>query len=136
MANASNGLDALLNVWNLVLGLAVMFLARVTGLLYTVNNVTDIYMRQRSRKLMRVSLVLFLITFLAFLIYVLVKDGYAYDPATGNIFVEEGKYLSNFLTLWPLALMLLVGVVLFLYGTVRTAFRLMFQFRNMVCRHW
>lgn len=121
-ANASNGLDALLNVWNLVLGLAVMFLARVTGLLYTVNNVTDIYMRQRSRKLMRVSLVLFLITFLAFLIYVLVKDGYAYDPATGNIFVEEGKYLSNFLTLWPLALMLVVGVVLFLYGTVRTAF--------------
>lgn len=121
-ANASNGLDALLNVWNLVLGLAVMFLARITGLLYTVNNVTDIYMRQRSRKLMRVSLVLFLITFLAFLIYVLVKDGYAYDPATGNIFVEEGKYLSNFLTLWPLALMLVVGVVLFLYGTVRTAF--------------
>lgn len=121
-ANGSNGLDALLDVWNIVLGLAVMFLARVTGILYTVNSVSDIYIRQRSRKLLRINLLLFLVTFLAFLIYVLVKDGYAYDPATGNIFVENGKYLSNFLALWPLAVMLVVGVVLFLYGTGRTVF--------------
>lgn len=121
-ANGSNGLDALLDVWNIVLGLAVMFLARVTGILYTVNSVSDIYIRQRSRKLLRVNLLLFLVTFLAFLIYVLVKDGYAYYPATGNIFVENGKYLSNFLALWPLAVMLVVGVVLFLYGTGRTVF--------------
>ena len=33
-ANASNGLDALLDPWNLVFGLAVFFLARVLGTLY------------------------------------------------------------------------------------------------------
>ena len=37
-ANASHGLDALLNPWVLVLGLAVLFLARTLGLLYLRNN--------------------------------------------------------------------------------------------------
>ena len=40
-ANGSHGLDALLDLWNLVLGLAVLFLARILGLLYIINNVSD-----------------------------------------------------------------------------------------------
>ena len=40
-ANASAGLDALLDPWNLVLGLAVFFLARMLGALYIINNVAD-----------------------------------------------------------------------------------------------
>ena len=39
-ANGSHGLDALLDPWNLVLGLAVMFLSRILGTFYIINNVT------------------------------------------------------------------------------------------------
>ena len=44
-ANAGHGLDALLNPWNVVLGLAVFFLARILGALYFINNI-DVYKRQ------------------------------------------------------------------------------------------
>ena len=44
-ANASHGLDALLDIWNLVFGLAVFFLARVLGTLYIINNVNTIIIR-------------------------------------------------------------------------------------------
>ena len=47
-ANASHGLDALLNPWVLVFGLAVMFLARVLGTLYIINNVDDEDIRSRA----------------------------------------------------------------------------------------
>ena len=40
-ANYSHGLDALLDIWNVVLGLAVFFLARILGTLYIINNVAD-----------------------------------------------------------------------------------------------
>ena len=38
-ANASHGLDALLDPWNVALGLAVFFLARILGILYFINNI-------------------------------------------------------------------------------------------------
>ena len=44
-ANASHGLDALLDPWNLILGLAVFFLARVLGSLYFMNNIKDTCLR-------------------------------------------------------------------------------------------
>ena len=46
-ANASHGLDVLLNPWVLVFGLAVMFLARTLGILYVMNNVADEDIRSR-----------------------------------------------------------------------------------------
>lgn len=49
-ANASHGLDALLNPWVLIFGLAVMFLARVLGILYIINNVNDEDIRSRASK--------------------------------------------------------------------------------------
>ena len=37
--NASGGLDACLNIFNVILGLAVLFLARILGELYFINNI-------------------------------------------------------------------------------------------------
>ena len=119
-ANASAGLDALLDPWNLLLGLAVMFLARVLGILYIVNNVADDAIRTRGRKQLLINAVPFLLLFLTFFIRTLMKDGYAVDPATGVVFMEPMKYLHNYLTLWPLLMLTLVGVVLLLYGIGRT----------------
>lgn len=119
-ANASAGLDALLDPWNLVLGFAVMFLARVLGILYVINNVDDENIRSRGSVRLVGSTVMFLIFFLPFLVRTLLKDGYAYDAVTGEIYMEPMKYLHNYIALWPLLVLTLAGVVLLLYGIIRT----------------
>ena len=119
-ANASCGLDALLDPWNLVLGLAVMFLAQVLGILYVMNNVNDENIRSRGSVRLVGSAAPFVLLLVAFLIRTLLKDGFAYNPETGEIFMEPNKYWHNFVDMWYLLVMLLVGVVLTLYGIVRT----------------
>lgn len=119
-ANGSNGLDALLDPWNLIFGLAVFFLARILGTLYIINNVNDAEIRGRARRKLIVNTVTFLILFLAFLVRTLLKDGYAYNPETGVIFMEPMKYLHNLLDMWYVLVALLIGVVALLYGIIRT----------------
>lgn len=121
-ANGSHGLDALLDVWNLVLGAAVFFLARVLGTLYIINNVAHEAIRTRARKHLLINAVIFLVLFLTFLVRTLLKDGYGYDPATGVIMMVPMKYFTNLLDMWYLLVILLIGVVSLLYGVVRTAF--------------
>ena len=118
--NASHGLDALLDPWNLVLGIAVFFLARILGILYIMNNIDDEIIRSRGSVRLIGTSVPFVLLFVAFLVHVITKDGYTYDPATGVISLEAYKYLYNFLDMWYLLALLLVGVVLVLYGIIRT----------------
>ena len=119
-ANASNGLDALLDPWNLIFGFAVFYLARILGILYVMNNVADENIRSRGSVRLVGCTVVFLILFLAFLVRLLLKDGYAYSPETGLIMMEPMKYLHNLLEMWPLLILLLIGVVLVLYGIAKT----------------
>ncbi len=119
-ANASHGLDALLDPWNLVLGFAVFFLARILGLLYFINNINDDTIRARSRRAVVTNTVPFLILFLAFLVRTLLKDGFAEDAATGAIVMEPMKYLTNLTTMWYVLVVLLAGVALVLTGIIRT----------------
>ena len=120
-ANASHGLDALLNPWVLVLGFAVVFLARVLGILYVMNNVNDEDIRSRVPNRLVGAAVPFLVLFVAYLVHVLLKDGFAYNEE-GVIFMEPYKYLSNFIEMWYLTIVLLIGVVLVLYGIGKTIF--------------
>ena len=119
-ANASNGLDALLDPWNLVFGLSVMFLARVLGLFYIINNVADEAINTRARRHLIYNVVPFLVLFLSFLVRTLLKDGFAYNPETGTIFMEPMKYLHNMTVMWYVSLVFLTGVVLLLFAVVRT----------------
>lgn len=119
-ANASHGLDALLDPWNLVLAFAVFFLARVLGLLYFINNVNDEAIRSRSRRQLVTASAPFVLLFVAFLLRTLLKSGFAADPATGIISMEPMKYLNNLVTMWYVAAALVVGIVLVLVGIVRT----------------
>ena len=119
-ANASHGLDALLNPWVLVLGFAVVFLARVLGILYVMNNVNDEDIRSRGSVRLIGAAVPFVILFVAYLVHLLLKEGFAYDPATGIIFMEPFKYLNNFISMWYLLIILLIGVVLVLFGIGKT----------------
>lgn len=118
-ANASHGLDALLDPWTLVLAVAVLNLAMVLGALYIMNRVNDDNIRNRAAHKVMVCGITFLILFVPFLIHVLLKDGVEANAA-GVMTVVPYKYLNNFLDMWYLAVLLLVGVVLVLYGMIRT----------------
>ena len=120
--NASHGLDALLNPWVLVLGFAVVFLARVLGILYVMNNVADEGIRSRGTGRLIAAAVPFLVLFVAYLVHLLLKEGFAYNPETGIIFMEPYKYLTNFLDMWYITVVLLIGVVLVLFGIGKTIF--------------
>ena len=121
-ANGSRGLDVLLNPWVVIFGISVVFLARILGTLYINNNVNDDIIRGRVRKQLLVNTVLFLLFFLPFLIVTLVGEGYAVNEA-GVIVMEPMKYLNNLLAMWPLAIILLVGVVLLFFGIVKTVLK-------------
>lgn len=119
-ANGSYGLDALLDPWNLVFGMAAFFLARILGTLYIINNVDDENIRCRASVRLVGCTVVFLVLFLAFLVRTLLKEGYAVDATTGLIVMEPMKYLHNLLTMWPLLIGFALGVILLLYGIIRT----------------
>ncbi len=118
-ANASHGLDALLNPWVLIFGLAVMFLARVLGILYVMNNVDDEDIRSRGSVRLIGNAVPFVVLFVAYLVHLLLKDGFAYTD-DGTIYMEPYKYLTNLLDMWYLLIILLIGVVLVLFGIGKT----------------
>ena len=120
-ANASHGLDALLNPWVLVFGFAVVFLARVLGILYVMNNVNDEDIRSRGSVRLIGAAVPFLVLFVGYLIHLLLKEGFAVDDF-GRIYMEPYKYLNNFIEMWYLLVVLLIGVVLVLYGIGKTIF--------------
>ena len=118
-ANASHGLDALLNPWVLVFGFAVVFLARVLGILYVMNNVNDEDIRSRGSVRLIGAAVPFLVLFVAYFVHLLLKEGFAVDDM-GRIYMEPYKYLNNFIDMWYLLIILLIGVVLVLYGIGKT----------------
>lgn len=119
-ANGWHGLDALANPWNVVMGLAVFFLARILGALYFINNIADTELVARCRRSLWGNSVLFLVFFLAFLVRTLLADGFAVQPETGWICMEPYKYLHNFLAMPWLLVIFLLGVVSVLAGIVRT----------------
>ncbi|HJD92387.1 cytochrome d ubiquinol oxidase subunit II [Bacteroides coprosuis] len=119
-ANASHGLDALLDPWNVALGLAVFFLARILGILYFINNIHHKEFIDRCRKRLVSNTACFLVFFLAFAVYLLIKEGYAVDPETGIISLEKYKYLTNFLEMPLVLAIFLIGVVLVLFGIIAT----------------
>ncbi|HZL09647.1 MAG TPA: cytochrome d ubiquinol oxidase subunit II [Prolixibacteraceae bacterium] len=114
------GLEAVLTFHNLALGLAVLFLARVLGLLYFMNSIDNENIFVRSKKHLMYNTIPFLMFFLYFLIALIFKDGFAYNPETGEIAVESYKYLHNLLAMPINTIMLLVGVVGVLWGIIST----------------
>ncbi|NMA72937.1 MAG: cytochrome d ubiquinol oxidase subunit II [Bacteroidales bacterium] len=122
-ANSSHGLDALLDPWNVVLGLAVFFLARILGILYFKNSIHHEPLIKRCKKALIPNTAIFLVLFLAFVIRTLLKDGVAVNPETQEVFMEPYKYFTNLIEMPIVAAVFLIGVVLVLYGVLRTIFQ-------------
>ena len=121
-ANGWHGLDAFLDSWNLVLGLAVFFLARLLGNLYFINNIRSEELIPRCRRQLISDAVPFLIFFLAFVIRTLLKDGFAVNPETGEVYMEPYKYFQNLIEMPYLLALFLIGVVGVLYGLIKSVF--------------
>ena len=135
-ANASHGLDALLDPWNVVLGLAVLMLARILGMLYIKNNIEHPQIQERCTRQLPWNTLIFLLFFLPFLIRLMIKDGFSTAAeaglstaaeagmsaaSAGSITQESMKYLHNLLEMPILLVILLIGVVLVLFGIFKSS---------------
>jgi cytochrome d ubiquinol oxidase subunit II len=117
------GLEAVLTFHNVALGLSVFFLARVLGLLYFIFTVDHDLIVARSQKQLFLSGSTFLIFFLYFLVWLLLKEGFAVNPETGEVFMEKYKYMHNLLQMPVIAVILLVGIAGVLWGIISTMFK-------------
>lgn len=115
-----HGLEAVLNIWNVCLGIAVFFLARVLAILYFMNNIDDESIRSQSWNRLLPESIAFLLFFLAFLAHWLIADGFAVNPDTQEIFMQPYKYVLNLLEMPYVTGILLVGVILVLWGIGKT----------------
>jgi cytochrome d ubiquinol oxidase subunit II len=121
--NPWRGLEAILNIQNVLLGLSVFFLARVLGNLYFINNVDSEIIYARAKRSLLINAALFLPLFIAFLLMLMLSKGFAIDPGTSTIYLENYKYFKN-LTQMPLvAILFLGGVVLVIYGILNSVLK-------------
>lgn len=104
---------------NLSLGLAVLFLARMLGGLYILNNIHDEDIIKRSRTIFFRNALPFLFFFLFFVVSIMLRKGFAYDPVTMQVFMEPFKYLHNLLEMPIVLILFLAGVALVLFGIYR-----------------
>jgi cytochrome d ubiquinol oxidase subunit II len=119
---ASRGLEAALNVQNLSLGLAVFFLSRVLACLYFFKTINNEEIIERTKKQLLYNAIPFVVFFLLFTGLLMFKDGFAVNPATGEIFMQPYKYFHNLIEMPLVALLFLTGVVLVLTGIILSIF--------------
>jgi cytochrome d ubiquinol oxidase subunit II len=117
------GLEAVLDIRNVALGLAVLFLSRINGLLYIINSIDDADLKARSFNKLLLNSILFLVPFLFFVVSILLSSGFAADPATGTISIEKYKYFQNLIQMPLVLVIFLAGVAGVLYGTGSALFR-------------
>lgn len=125
--NPWHGLEALLDVRNWLLGLAVFFLARTQAVLYFINRLDHDVLEKRSHTFLWYNAIPFLIFFLSFVIWTLLGKGFAIDPLTNSVSLEPYKYLHNFLEMPVVLILFLLGVVGVLWGIIGTVLSVQFK---------
>lgn len=121
---STHGLEAILNWKNLLLGFTVLFLARTQALLYFINTIDDNVTREKSATALIGNGGIFVVLFLAFLFVLLTSNGYQATTVNGIETFESTpyKYLYNFIEMWWVLIVFIIGVVLVLFAIIRTAF--------------
>ena len=121
-----HGLEAVANLFNVGFGLMVMCLAVSLGALYLINNIKNEKLATQLRRSLLISFLCFLLLLVYVVITLLTMDGFAVD-ANGEVFMEEYKYLHNFLQMPAVLAMFLVGAVLLVWGVVATLLKQRFS---------
>ncbi len=117
--NSLRGLEALLNPYNYLLGFALVFLTKISGALYFMNNIEHQPIVNKAIKSIKYNVILFLLFFLGFMGWILTKDGFSVDTH-GVVFIESFKYFNNFLQMPVVLAIFLIGVSMVL-GAVYAA---------------
>ena len=120
--NSWHGLEAVTVLNNVLLGVAVLFLSRILGILYFVNNINNVDIETRIRKGLLKEGVIFLIFFLGFLVRTLLSFGFAVNPSSGEVMIQPYKYLYNFMQMPIVTVVFLIGVVGVLWGLIGTIY--------------
>ena len=118
------GLEAAFSLFNLSLGLFLVFNARVLGAMYLINNI-EFAMAPEMEMRLRRSCLISLVCALPFLLYVLASlllmQGFSFDE-NGVVSMVSGKYLANLLAMPTVLVLLLSGLVLVVWGVILTSF--------------
>ncbi|MCT7553433.1 cytochrome d ubiquinol oxidase subunit II [Aliarcobacter butzleri] len=116
--NPLRGLEALLNPYNYLLGFSLVFLAKISGALYFINNIDYEKIREKAVNSIKINMILFLFFFLGFMFWILTKDGFALK--NGIVFIEKYKYLFNFIEMPIILGMFLIGVIMVIVAVFMT----------------
>ena len=116
------GIEAILNPHNLLLGVTVFFLSRVLALLYFINCINNEQIITRSKIRLFRNAITFSICFFGFIAWLLMKDGFYYDPSAEEqlVSMQAHKYLHNLLAMPAVLALLLAGITLVFAGIIRT----------------
>jgi len=117
--NDLRGLEALLNPYNYLLGFSLVFLAKISGALYFINNIDHKPIRDKAVNSIKYNMILFLVFFLGFMAWILTKDGFAID-ANKIVFIQQNKYLINFIEMPFVMTMFIVGVLMVVIAVFMT----------------
>lgn len=118
-ANNWHGLEAVAEPFNVAFGLMVMCLAITLGALYLINNIDNDKLSAQLHRSLMASFGGFLVMLLYVVYNLLTMEGFAV-AADGQIVMESGKYLHNFLQIPVVLAMFLVGAVLLVAGVAMT----------------
>jgi len=113
-----HGLEAALNIQNLALGVSIFFLARILGILYFMNSVEHEPIMKRAKKCLLYNTIPFLVVFLFFLIRLMFLDGFAVNPDTGKVFMQEHKYWINIKQMPLNTAIMVLGIIAVLAGII------------------
>lgn len=117
----THGLEAIADWRCLVLGVAVLFLSRTQASLYFLSAIGhDEDFRRGQRRSVLVNGAIFVVFFLLFLFLLLTADGVQTEN-DGSLRWVSNKYLWNFIEMWPIAIVFLLGVVAVLTGVIGSA---------------
>lgn len=117
--NSLRGLEALLNPYNYLLGFSLVFLAKISGALYFINNINYEPIKQKAIKSIKINMLFFLFFFLSFLAWIVTKDGFSIST-DGLIYIRKYKYLMNFIEMPMVLTMFLAGVLMVITGVFLT----------------
>lgn len=120
--NEWHGLEAVANPFNVEFGLMVTMLAISLGALYLINNVDSDKLAQQLRRSLMVCFGLFLILFVVVCYHLITMEGFAVD-ASGEVFMQKGKYFANLVEMPAVLALLLSGAVLLVVGVAVTLLR-------------
>ncbi len=121
--SSAYGLEALLNPFNVAFGLMLLFLARIQGALYFINNIKEVSIVKNAKKSLKINTVIFLAMFLFVVFKLLTMMGVGYDEQTKVFSLSTYKYLHNLLSLPIVGLgFFSIGTILIIYAIISTLF--------------